>query len=141
MDRLTREQRSNVMRAVRSAGSKIEREMWAVLESTGYSFEKSPKDILGKPDIVFRKEKVAVFCDSEFWHGYKWKERKKEIKSNRDFWLAKIESNIKRDWAINRRLRKEGWKVVRFWGNEILKNPDRCGSEVIGMVKGARTKQ
>ena len=78
------------------------------------------------PDFVFKGLKIAVFCDSEFWHGKNWAERKNDFKSNRDFWIPKIERNIQRDKEVNERLLKDGWKVIRFWGKEIEKNAHIC---------------
>ena len=80
----------------------------------------------GKPDITISKYKVAIFIDGEFWHGYKWKVKKKKIKANRGYWIPKIEKNIARDKRYNFLLKKQGWKVIRFWEKEIKKNIDQC---------------
>ena len=69
---------------------------------------------------------MAVFCDSEFWHGYDWDNRKGDFKSNKDFWIPKIERNIERDKEVNKALEDEGWKVLRFWGRDIKKNCKEC---------------
>ncbi|MCF6184616.1 MAG: very short patch repair endonuclease [Bacteroidales bacterium] len=74
--------------------------------------------------------KIAVFCDSEFWHGKDWETKKYEIKTNRDFWYKKIERNIERDEEVNLKLKKEGWVVLRFWGKEILKNTENCVKKI-----------
>jgi DNA mismatch endonuclease Vsr len=83
-------------------------------------------NVTGKPDFLFPREKVAIFCDSHFWHGYQWKKRKEELKRNRRFWLSKIAGNIKRDHLVNRELRRSGWKVLRFWEHQILGSADDC---------------
>ena len=87
--------------------------------------------ITGKPDFALIDKKIAIFCDSEFWHGYNWSEAKKEIKTNKEFWIEKIEGNIKRDKEVNEFLRKQKWKVIRFWGKSIKKDPERCAKRVL----------
>lgn len=130
MDNHTPEQRSRNMKAIHNKDSKIEvllrKELWA----RGLRYQKNSKKVFGHPDIVFIGKKVAVFCDSEFWHGYDWERRKKEIKSNQDFWIKKIETNIARDIAVNNELRSNGWIVLRFWGSEIVKKCSDCVDEI-----------
>lgn len=126
MDRLTKEQRHKNMKAVKNKDSKIEILLRKALWSKGYRYRKNYTKLEGKPDIVLQKYKVAIFCDSEFWHGYDWEVRKQDIKSNQDFWIKKIEGNIQRDVTVNKILKDQGWKVVRFWGKDIQKNLDAC---------------
>ena len=90
--------------------------------------------MFGKPDIVFTGKKVTVFCDSEFWHGYDW-ENKKKFKSHQEFWIQKIERNIERDKKVNDELKNTGWTVLRFWGNNIKKNLQVCAYEIERTVK------
>lgn len=135
----TKAQISFNMSRVRSMGSKIERTMESALRSVGLKPTKHAK-LPGRPDFAFRRAKVAVFCDSHFWHGYKWRTRNKELKRNRDFWLSKIESNMRRDRFVNRELRKDGWIVLRFWEHQILRSPRGCASRVKQAVLNARTK-
>ena len=122
----TKEQISYNMQRVKNKDSKIEvalrRELWR----RGLRYRKNVNHIYGKPDIVFIGKKVAVFCDSEFWHGYNWEERKKDFKSNQEFWIPKIERNMERDKEVTAVLEAEGWVVLRFWGNEIKKNAAQC---------------
>ena len=73
---------------------------------------------------------MAVFCDSEFWHGYDWERRKNDIKSNRDFWVGKIEKNIARDRVVTECLKSQGWVVLRFWGKDIKTNCSGCADKV-----------
>ena len=126
MDKHTPEQRRKNMQAVKSKDSQIElllrKELWA----RGLRYRKNVNRIYGKPDIVFIGKKVAVFCDSEFWHGYNWEERKKDFKSHQEFWIPKIERNMERDAEVTAKLESEGWTVLRFWGNEIKKNSAQC---------------
>src|SRR6056297_76653 len=96
-DHLTKEQRKRNMKAVKSKDSKIEVKLRKALWREGLRYRKHYSKIPGKPDIVFIGKKVAVFCDSEFWHGKNWEERKNDFKSNKEFWINKIERNIQRD--------------------------------------------
>ncbi len=98
------------MQAVKSSGSKIEVALAKALFALGYRYRKNDKTVFGKPDIVMKKYKVAIFVDSEFWHGKNWGKRKLEHKSNKKFWLEKIERNKERDKEVNKQLRKDGWK-------------------------------
>jgi len=123
-------QRSKNMRAIRSKDSKIERTLRKALWDKGLRYRKNYAKLPGKPDIVFVGKKIAIFCDGEFWHGYKWSERKKDFKSHREFWIPKIERNMARDEKINRELQKLGYTVLRFWGKEILKDTESCVEEI-----------
>jgi DNA mismatch endonuclease Vsr len=126
MDKHTPEQRRRNMQAVKNKDSQIELLLRQELWSRGLRYRKNANRICGKPDIVFIGKKVAIFCDSEFWHGYNWEERKKDFKSHQEFWIPKIERNIERDAEVTARLESEGWTVIRFWGNEIKKNTAQC---------------
>jgi DNA mismatch endonuclease (patch repair protein) len=114
------------MQAIKSSNTSIEIKLRNALWSNGYRYRKNYTKLIGKPDIVFIKKKIAIFCDSEFWHGYDWENRKNSIKSNSEYWIGKIERNIERDKHINHQLRAQGWIVLRFWGKEIEKNIDYC---------------
>lgn len=135
MDKLTPEQRSKNMRAIKNKGSKIELLLARALWHRGYRYRKHPSMVYGKPDIAFIKYKVAIFCDSEFWHGKDWETNKNNIKSNRDFWHRKIQKNIARDIEVNEYLTSNGWKVLRFWGKDIKNNLDLCLKEIENEIK------
>ena len=126
MDKHTPEQRRKNMQAVKNKDSQIELLLRQELWSRGLRYRKNVNRIYGKPDIVFIGKKIAVFCDSEFWHGYNWEERKKDFKSHQEFWIPKIERNMERDAEVTAKLESEGWTVIRFWGNEIKKNTAQC---------------
>ena len=126
MDKHTPEQRRKNMQAVKNKDSQIELLLRKELWIRGLRYRKNVNRIYGKPDIVFIGKKVAVFCDSEFWHGYNWEERKKDFKSHQEFWIPKIERNMERDAEVTAKLESEGWTVLRFWGNEIKKNTAQC---------------
>ena len=131
MDFLTKEQRRRIMQAVKSAGSEIELSLAAALQARGCSYRKNNRKVFGNPDFTFCRQKVAVFVDGEFWHGKDWHIRKSDHKSNKKFWLQKIECNMKRDRKVNRALRRAGWQVVRFWGKDVSKNADLCAERVV----------
>ncbi len=135
MDVLTPEQRSNNMRAIKSKKTKIEELLAKSLWSKGYRYRRNNIKIIGKPDFTFTKYKIAIFCDSEFFHGKDWETQKLRIKTNTEFWHKKIESNITRDDKVNDILLKNGWKVIRFWGNDLRKNIDLCCKKIEDAIK------
>ncbi|MBD5522350.1 MAG: very short patch repair endonuclease [Lachnospiraceae bacterium] len=126
MDNHTPEQRRKNMQAIKNKDSKIELLLRKELWQRGIRYRKNTSKVYGHPDIAFIGKKIAVFCDSEFWHGYNWEERKKDFKSNQEFWISKIERNMERDRHVTAKLESEGWKVLRFWGNEIKMNTVKC---------------
>ena len=134
MDKHTPEQRRKNMQAVKNKDSKIELLLRKELWSRGIHYRKNSTKIFGKPDIVFIGRKIAVFCDSEFWHGYNWEERKGDFKSHQEFWIPKIERNMERDKEVTAKLESEGWIVLRFWGNEIKKNAAQCADIIEKVV-------
>ena len=131
MDRHTPEQRRKNMQAIKNKDSRIEMALRKELWARGLRYRKNVKNVFGHPDIAFIGKKVAVFCDSEFWHGYDWNNRKNDFKSNQEFWIAKIERNIQRDKEVTEKLTSEGWIVLRFWGKDILKKT----SEVVDIIQ------
>lgn len=135
MDNHTKEQRRKNMQAVKNKDSEIELLLRKELWSRGLRYQKNSKKVFGKPDIVFIGKKVAVFCDSEFWHGYDWDNKKKEFKSHQDFWIPKIERNIARDKEVTKTLENSGWTVLRFWGKEIQQNLKSCGDIIETAVR------
>ena len=129
MDRLTEEQRKKCMSHIRSKDTKIEVSLRKALWHKGYRYRKNYKNLPGKPDIALTKYKIAVFCDSEFFHGKDWEESLlPQIRrgSNSEFWEKKITANMDRDSEVNRKLESMGWIVIRFWGKDIKKNLDGC---------------
>lgn len=131
----TKEQISYNMKQVKNKDSKIEILLRKELWSRGLRYQKNTNKVFGHPDIAFIGKKIAVFCDSEFWHGYNWEERKNDFKSHKEFWIPKIERNIKRDAEVTERLKSEGWTVIRFWGNEIKKDTAKCADTIEKAVK------
>ncbi len=135
MDRLTPEQRHKNMQAIKNKDSEIELRLRKELWRRGLRYRKNVKNVFGHPDIAFIGKKVAVFCDSEFWHGYDWEHRKNDIKSRRDFWISKIERNIQRDIEVTGMLEADGWIVLRFWGKEITADVCKCADTIETAVK------
>jgi DNA mismatch endonuclease Vsr len=138
MDNLSKEHRRKNMRAVKSHGSKIETALAKALWAKGLRYRKNDKTVFGKPDFTFKKRKIAIFVDSEFWHGKEWESRKLDIKSNQEFWYAKIEKNIARDRYVSDYLLHRGWKIIRFWGEDIKKDLSACVDAVTNAINDAR---
>jgi len=135
MDVLTPEQRRKNMQAIRNKKTKIEELLAKSLRSKGLRYRRNNKDIFGNPDFTFRKLKIAVFCDSEYFHGKDWEINRLRIATNTDFWRKKIEGNIKRDELVNKSLKDDGWKVIRFWGDEIKKKLEFCTETIIKEIE------
>ena len=128
MDDLTKEQRKKTMSLIRSKDTQIEIMLRKALWKKGYRYRKNVNTIFGKPDIVLPKYKIAIFCDSEFFHGKDWDQLSARILKgdNSSYWYSKIQRNINRDMEVDRTLHGEGWKVIRFWGSDIKKNLAEC---------------
>ena len=135
MDRHTPEQRKKNMRAVKNKDSQIELLLRKELWNRGLRYRKNVSNIYGKPDIAFIGKRVAVFCDSEFWHGHNWDIRKNDFKSHQEFWIPKIERNMQRDIEVTKKLESDGWLVLRFWGNEIKRNVQGCADIIEKAVR------
>ncbi len=118
------------MRAIRSKDTGIELALRRELHRRGHRYRKHYTGLPGKPDLVFVRERVAVFCDNEFWHGYEWAVNKRNIRSNRSYWIPKIEATIARDARVTAEIELRGWIVLRFWGKDILKSPARCARRI-----------
>lgn len=127
---ITKEQITRNMRSNKSKDTKPELMLRKELWSRGMRYRKNYKALPGKPDMVFLRAKLAVFVDGKMWHGYDWEHQKNDFKSNRDFWIPKIERNIERDLKVNQILNEQGWQVVRFWDFEIKKNVVACADKI-----------
>lgn len=114
------------MQAIKSKNTKEEILLSKALWHRGHRYRKNNKSVFGSPDLTFKKQKIAIFVDVEFFHGYNWEEKKGKINSNREYWIPKIERNIKRDKEVNQYLIANGWKVIRFWSTFIRKNLEDC---------------
>jgi DNA mismatch endonuclease Vsr len=85
-----------------------------------------------------KRYKLAIFVDSEFWHGKNWKKHKHDHKSNQEFWFEKIERNIQRDKEVNYYLLKSGWNILRFWGLDVTKNLRNCTDKIIAIINESK---
>lgn len=128
MDVLTPQQRHLNMSNIKSKDTSIEVLIRKALWNKGYRYRKNYKLLPGKPDIVLTKYKIAIFCDSEFFHGKDWEIKKEKLKksSNSNYWISKIERNMERDKENDQQLLFQGWTIVHFWGNDIKKHLDDC---------------
>lgn len=135
-DVLTVEQRKKNMQHIRCKDTKIEITLRKALWKRGYRYRKNYKLLPGKPDIVLTKQKIVIFCDSEFFHGKDWKDLKRKLSdsNNGSFWIDKIEKNIQRDSEIDRQLKDKGWTVLRFWGKDIMNDPNLCVLAIEEMI-------
>ncbi len=131
----TTPERSKIMGKIRGKNTKPEMAFRKALYAQGYRYRIDYRKLTGKPDIVLKKYKTVIFIDGEYWHGYNWEERKPKIKTNREFWIAKIERNMQRDEEVNRTVEDLGYKIFRFWENEIKKELSRCLSEVVSYIE------
>lgn len=133
MDNLTKAQRRKNMQNIRSKDTAPEKFVMRELRRRKIYFSAYADSIIGKPDIVFRRIKTAVFIDSDFWHGHP----KHFImpKSNRKYWKNKIERNKKRDEEVNKKLRKSGWKVIRIWEHSIKHNIERAVKRILKAIE------
>lgn len=140
MDNLTKEQRRKNMQNIRSAGTKPERLIMRELKRREIYFASHAEAITGKPDIVFRRKKIAVFIDSDFWHGHP--KRCIMPQTNIEYWNSKIARNRKRDKDVNHILKKNGWVVIRLWGYDVKNRFDKCIQIILNQLKkenGANT--
>lgn len=135
MDPLTKEQRRKNMQAIKSKDTSIEVSLRKALWNKGIRYRKNYAKLLGKPDIAITKLKIAIFCDSEFWYGYNWEEKKAKITINKQYWITKIEKNMERDSNITQLLKQDGWIVLRFWGKEIKRNLSSCVEQINAAIQ------
>lgn len=127
----TTPQRSKIMSKIRGKNTKPELAFRKALYAAGYRYRIDYKKLIGKPDIALPKYKTVIFIDGEYWHGKNWDERKLKIKTNREFWIAKIERNMQRDQEVNQALNENGYAVFRFWETEINKDLESCLAVVL----------
>jgi DNA mismatch endonuclease, patch repair protein len=141
----TRSQVSEVMKRVRSENTAPELLLRRAIWKLGLRYRTQDRSLPGKPDIVFSGPKIAVFVDGDFWHGDQWRLRgfsssESQLKrvANASYWSEKIQRNVARDLEINRLLTEMGWRVIRLWESDILRDPIACATQVASEVKAAR---
>ena len=123
----TRKRMSRVHLKKGKAETMLAKALW----HRGVRYRLNYKALPGAPDIAITKFRIAVFVDGEFWHGFDWDNRKAKLKSNRDYWIAKIEENIDRDYRNNALLEDMGWIVLHFWEKDVLKNLENCIEKIL----------
>lgn len=126
---------SYTMSRIKGKNTGIELALRKSLSSAGVRYRLYSPKVFGHPDLCIEKLKIAIFCDSEFWHGYHFAENQGKIHSNRSYWIPKIERNIARDQEVNETLRKQGYLVLRYWGQEIEKDLPRVTGEIVEEIK------
>lgn len=134
-DPRTPEQRFRAMSNVKLRDGSLEIVVRSELHRRGYRFRKHVKTLPGSPDAVFTKEKVAVFIDGDFWHGYRFPSWQHKLN---DFWKQKIRTNRERDRKNFRRLRAMGWQVIRVWQHQIREDPNRCVDRIAATLRARR---
>ena len=140
MDIHTPSQRSKNMRAIKSTATKEEVRLAKALWHLGYRYRKNNNSVFGKPDLTFKKYKIAIFVDGEFFHGKDWETEKERIKSNREFWYKKIERNIQRDIEVSSYLKLQKWEVLRFWSKEVKKDLNSCINIIQNLIFQKKTE-
>jgi DNA mismatch endonuclease (patch repair protein) len=126
---------SYTMSQIRGKDTGIEILLRKALWAHGVKGRHNSKYIFGHPDLSWKGYKVVVFCDSEFWHGYHFEEQEKKIHSHQEYWIPKIERNIARDEEVNAELTKEGYTILRFWGNEITQDAESCAKKILAVLQ------
>jgi DNA mismatch endonuclease, patch repair protein len=129
-DVFTPEKRSWVMSRIRGKNTKIDLRMKKILSEINCGYTMYPK-MYGSPDFIIPSKKIAVFCDGDFWHGYKYEEKKKPSKK---IWRGKIEENMRRDRKVSRNLRRNRWSVLRLWEHDIETNSEKCKRKILRKI-------
>jgi DNA mismatch endonuclease (patch repair protein) len=136
----TSETASRIKRRNRSGKTRAEVLLRKELWHRGLRYRLHSRDLPGKPDIVFRRMRVVVFCDGDFWHGRHWPKRRESLArgANADYWTAKIAANVARDRRNSRLLRAAGWTVVRLWETEVLRDIHKAVGRVEAVIRARR---
>lgn len=136
----TREQITNYMRSNKSKDTKPEIMLRKELWNRGLRYRKNYKYLSGKPDIVFLRAKIAIFVDGRMWHGYDWEHHRDDFKTNRQYWIPKIEGNRERDFEVTQNLIELGWLVLRFWDFEVEQDVSFCAYKIEKAYKNRLNK-
>lgn len=132
-DVFTKEKRSEIMSLIRAKNTGIERKAFSYLIKNKIHFQRHYSRVPGKPDIAVPKKKIAIFIDGDFWHGYKFDKWRRRIP--KVYWRDKIASNIVRDIKNRRTLKRQGWRVMRVWGHELAKKPDKTLAKIAAFLQ------
>jgi DNA mismatch endonuclease, patch repair protein len=128
----TSEFASRVGRGNRARNTRPELLLSRALKKHGIRYKLHEPGLAGKPDILLPRQRIAIFCDGDFWHGRRWAERRKKLSkgANADYWIAKISRNMERARQVDRTLRDLNWRVIRVWESDIIKDADAIASEI-----------
>ena len=133
---------SRIMRRIKSRDTKPELALRRAVHAKGGRFRLQARDVPGRPDLVVRSRKVAVFVDGDLWHGNpeEWRRRGHEqlagmFPTRTDWWVNKIERNITRDQLVNRQLADQGWRVLRIWASDVLSDPEQAATRVLALLR------
>lgn len=134
------EKATKALSKIKATETKGEKLLRSALWRLGLRFRKNFRQLPGKPDVVFTREKVAVFCDGDFWHGRNWRKDKVRLQQgpNAPYWVAKIAANRERDKRYNKELKKGGWSVLRFWESDVRADPGQAARAIADMVIARR---
>lgn len=132
---IPKEGKKTAIGRVPAFGTQIELVLGSALWAAGVRYRKQYRKLPGRPDFAVPKAKLAIFCDSSFWHGRGWPASAEQFRTNRQFWLPKIERNIRRDGEVNGLLAEMGWTTLRFWDDEILKRTNDCVTRVLDAIQ------
>lgn len=135
-DFMSPETRSAVMSRIRGKDTKPELALARGLRACGLYFARHPQDLPGRPDVVFRRLRLAVFVDGDFWHGWRFPLWEHKLSPK---WQEKITANRKRDRRNFRRLRRNGWHVIRLWEHQMEQTPEACLDRVVQTVERLRS--
>ena len=139
-DTMTKSKRSHTMSRIHSEDTSIELALRKALWHKGYRYRKNYKMLPGKPDIAITKYRIAIFCDSEFFHGYDWITKKDKIQHNREYWIKKIERNTKRDRENDLKLLAMNWIPLHFWGHDIQRDLEGCVNDIETVIFELKTQ-
>lgn len=137
-DIMSPETRSAVMARIKGRDTGPEKLMEAMLRRLRRRYETHARDLPGRPDFVFRRTRVAVFVDGDFWHGWRFPAWRLKLSEK---WEAKIEANRLRDRRNHARLRRAGWTVIRIWEHQLKRDPDACLQRVIDALSAAPSRR
>jgi DNA mismatch endonuclease (patch repair protein) len=130
---------SRAKQANRSVNTNPELLLSRALRTLGLRFRTNVVKLPGKPDVVFTRARVVVFCDGDFWHGRNWSRLRLQLqrRANAAYWIPKISANRARDIRSRRALRRDGWVVIRVWETDLRRNPARIASAIQGAVSAS----
>lgn len=138
--RSSSEKASRALSKIKATDTKGEKLLRSTLWRMGLRFRKNVRNLPGKPDIVFSRHRIIIFCDGDFWHGRNWSKDKHRLANgpNAPYWLAKIQANIIRDKRYNKELKQLGWKVVRLWESDIRADVEKAALKISKILASSK---